>query len=230
MSLQLQLENLRHRLKGLIRAGEYTGAEVARLVGISESVISTFINGKRDLSIAVADRIKDALKISDLSLIAQEEFPRPPDGQPIPVVHHATALKVAAITPDLVIRYSRYHLEDFRTLSSKPAHDREGWTRFVAIVITRSQAKFMHPVLPDGATLVIDRHYQHLGPRPDGGHHIFAVNHRGFLAIGYVEPTEPGLTLRSELSTVWLQPISPGVRRTAAQLIVGRICQMSVEL
>jgi transcriptional regulator with XRE-family HTH domain len=230
MGFLIQHEKLRLYLKKRIDAGESTATELAKRAGLKQATISNIVNGRRGMRPATADRLLQVLGLSDQFLLAPANTQPRSRGEAIPVVRHISAITAPLITRDLILRQSGLTTDSFRNLAGKATPDREAWTRFVAIIVTRGHAKFLQPVLSDGAMLIIDRHYQHLDVKPRGRPHLYAVNRDGFLSIGYLEPWGNELILRPHTVEIPLQHIPLGVRHDAAQVIVGRICKILIDL
>jgi hypothetical protein len=117
-------------------------------------------------------------------------------------------------------------MDSFRKLPSRPTPDREAWTRFVAVIVTRGQAKFMQPILSDGAMLIIDRHAQQLDTKTRVRPHLYAVNRGGFLGIGYIELRATEIVLRPPRLQTGLQYVPIDAEHGVSPLIVGRVRQI----
>jgi transcriptional regulator with XRE-family HTH domain len=61
------------RLRGRVRAGEFTERRLAQLTGISQPHIHNVLKGKRSLSIETADVILRVLRMDLLDLLDAEE-------------------------------------------------------------------------------------------------------------------------------------------------------------
>jgi hypothetical protein len=107
--------------------------------------------------------------------------------------------------------------------------DRSAWQRFVLIKIDSRDALAMHPRLTPGATLLIDRHYTSLKPYRKGELNMYAVLKNDTCAIRYVEVAENQMILRplKQSCPIEILPIAAG--KTAADYLVGRICQIGQE-
>jgi hypothetical protein len=185
MNFQDLHELLRQELLRRINRGDLTGTALARDANFRQAHISNFLRGRRSLSQQGLDRVLAAQHLTVGELI--EARPKPLElsasaGEPgaaepgpaehaIPVVSPAAAMEEPLIRPDLVIEtvsISRSRLDGNRAQpSARAAH----WQRFVAIRADGAQAAAMDPVIPAGATVVVDRHYNSLAAdRVRGAH------------------------------------------------------------
>jgi transcriptional regulator with XRE-family HTH domain len=230
MGFVTQHEKLKLHLKNRIDAGEFTVTEIAKRALLDQATISNIVKGKRGMRPRTADTLMNVLGLSEEALLDPIRSPQKPGGEDIPIVRHISAMTAPLITRNLVLRQSGITTAAMRRLASRPATDRAAWTRFVAIIVTRGQTKFMRPVISDGALLIIDRHYQRLDAKVRGVPHLYAVNRDGFLSIGYLEPYGQELILRPHIIEIPLQHIPLGVKHSAAQVIVGRVCKLIADL
>jgi transcriptional regulator with XRE-family HTH domain len=230
MGAENQLKTLRLLMKRRIDAGEFTEAELARMVDLKQSTISNFVNGRRGAKPSTMDRYKVALGIRDEDLLESQPTLLPSADEKIPVVRHITAITAPFISSDLVLRNSGLSVASFRHLRCKPRLDREAWTRFVAIVITRKQMRFLEPIFSDGAMLFIDRHDQRLDVETQGTAELYAVNNGGFLGIGYLEPNGENLLLKSNHPGKRTMRIAVSNKKSAVYFIIGRICHVSMDI
>jgi transcriptional regulator with XRE-family HTH domain len=224
MGAEDQLKKLRFLIKGRLDAGEFTQSELADRVNLTGATISNFVNGLHGARPATIDLYKNALGISDQDLQELSTLSVHPEIEMVPLVRQATAINAALITRDLILRKSDLSVAALRHYRSKPTMDREHWTRFVAVVMTRSQVRFLDPKFTDGTTLFIDRHDQRLDLKIKGAGEIYAVNREGFLGIGYLEPMRDSLLLRPYLPTIPCVQIDVRGNRSASYFIIGRIC------
>ena len=86
----------------------------------------------------------------------------------------------------------------------------------------------MYPRLLPGATLLIDRHYNLLQPYRRNEPNIYAVRKDRSCTIKYVVRDGDHLVLRPHTQS---HPVSllPLEGRNPAELIVGRVCHVSIE-
>ena len=54
-------ESLSKALKAAVRGSELTAYEIAKRTGISQIILSRFLSGERDIRLATADKLADAL-------------------------------------------------------------------------------------------------------------------------------------------------------------------------
>jgi len=138
------------------------------------------------------------------------------------------------IRPDLVIEtvsIARSRLDGNRAQpSARSAH----WQRFVAIRADGSQATAMDPVVPAGATVVVDRHYNSLAPYHAQQRTVFAVRigsgRDAVLVLRYVDRDAGMLILRPLSPGFPVQLLALGPRNRPEDAIVGRVCLVVAEL
>jgi len=220
-------ERIRLEAKRRIDAGEVTGTELGDKIGLEQSTISNFLTKRRRLSYESADALREVLGITD-------EFLRDPSpsvpGAPeefVPVVSHAHAMAKPLIYPNLVARPSGVTIASLIKLSSAPATlTRQQWTRFVAIDVSSEQADFMEPLLPKGAVVVIDRHYQRFARSRRDPLSLFAINNHERLELGYPEQYGESLVLAAHMPQIPGRPVVIAPHQRIAQLIIGRICSI----
>jgi hypothetical protein len=138
------------------------------------------------------------------------------------------------IHPDLVIEtvsITRSRLDGNRAQpSARAAH----WQRFVAIRADGAQAAAMDPVIPAGATVVMDRHYNSLAPYRAQQRTVLAVRTgagpHAALVLRYVDLDAGMLILRPLSAGFPVQLLALGPRSRPEDAIVGRVCLVLAEL
>lgn len=231
---QLQ-EQLRRALQERIQAKTLTGLGLAKQTGFEQAYISNFLNRKRSLSLQGMDRVLAAQNLSILDLLSREDLDKRAssiivsegDFDNVPL----TTPEVAATEP-LIVRENvrdilKFKKSFLRRLRAAPVH-RRAWQRFVLIKVDAQEAASMYPRLLAGATLLIDRHYNLLQPYRRNEANIYAVRKDRTCTIKYVVRDGDHLVLRPHNQS---HPISllPLEGRNPAELIVGRVCHVSIE-
>ncbi|HEY4683263.1 MAG TPA: LexA family transcriptional regulator [Candidatus Acidoferrales bacterium] len=200
--LNLQ-ENLRQELRRRVAAGELTGAELARRLGLTQAHISNFLHGKRGLKLSTLDRAVAVMALDFYSLLPAEEL-----AGYAPAVSRAEAetaevplIRPAAATTPVITRMLAHGtlrlaaiLSGVRTTADGHP-SRKGWTRFVALEVADNDTS-MAPRVPPGACVIVDRHRLAPGdPRFDRGR-FYAVKNAGGVQIRYLERQGDRLLLR----------------------------------
>jgi transcriptional regulator with XRE-family HTH domain len=70
VSIEKFLKELGQRIAGLRKDAELTQAQLAKKVGVSQQIIASYENGKRNFPIARLLELADALNVSSLELLA----------------------------------------------------------------------------------------------------------------------------------------------------------------
>ncbi len=205
--LNLQ-EKLRQELRRRVEAGELTGAELARRLGLTQAHISNFLHGKRGLKLSTLDRVVAVMALDFYSLLPAEELARY-----APAVRHAEpeTIEVPLVRPEAatapviteMLAHATLRLATSWVRTTEAGHpSRKGWTRFVALEVARDDAS-MAPRVPPGACVIVDRH--RLEPGAAGRFH--AVKNTGGVRIRYLERQGDQLLLRPhhphQPSEVW---------------------------
>jgi len=102
--------------------------------------------------------------------------------------------------------------------------------RFVAIRADGAQAAAMDPVIPAGATVVVDRHYNSLAPYRAQQRTVYAVRTGAGLVLRYVDLDAGMLILRPLCAGFPVQLLALGPRNRPEDAIVGRVCLVLAEL
>jgi transcriptional regulator with XRE-family HTH domain len=239
MNFQDLHELLRQELLRRIDRGDLTGTALAREAGFRQAHISNFLRGQRSLSQQGLDRVLAAQHLTvgelmdgremALDLRAAAAEPGPAE-HAVPVVSSAAAMEEALIRPDLVIEtvsIARSRLDGNRAEpSARAAH----WQRFVAVRADGAQAAAMDPVVPAGATVVVDRHYNSLAPYRPRQRNLYAVRTGAGLVLRYVDRDGAMLILRPLSAGFPVQLLALGPRDRPEDAIVGRVCLVLAEL
>jgi hypothetical protein len=205
--------------------------------------ISNFLRGRRSLSQQGLDRVLAAQHLTVGELIEERPLPLElsaaaaepgPAEHAIPVVSPAAAMEEPLIRPDLVIEMvsiAQSRLDGHRAQpSARVAH----WQRFVAIRADGAQAAAMDPVIPAGATVVVDRHYNSLAPYRAQQRTVLAVRTgagpHAALVLRYVDLDAGMLILRPLSAGFPVQLLALGPRSRPEDAIVGRVCLVLAEL
>ena len=87
----------------------------------------------------------------------------------------------------------------------------------------------MYPRTMQGATLLLDRHYNSLVPYRKGENNIYAVRKNGACTIKYVETADNYLILRPHNPAYPIEVITLKYGQRAGDHIVGRVCYVEIE-
>ncbi len=226
-------ECLRRELRRRIDAGELTGTQLARKTGFTQAHISNFINRKRGLKLSALDRMMKAVGLTVYDLLDPRELTRhvtlpavsEGDFLDVPVIDPAAAMSPIVVREQMreVLKFRRAFLDRLRPSG---AASRKDWTRFVVLQLEASQAAAMWPGVGARVTVLVDRHYDSLGPYRSGKRNIYAIRAGANVLVRYVESSDRGLVLqpRDAAFPATLLP-SAGV----ADAIVGRVAQASLK-
>jgi transcriptional regulator with XRE-family HTH domain len=198
--LELQ-EKLRQELRRRVAAGELTGTELARRLGLTQAHVSNFLHGKRGLKLSTLDRTLRALELDFYSLLPAEDLTRyapaasRADAETIevPLIEPAAAL-VPVITQTLARSTLRLPRRGELRASQEGHPSRKGWTPFVGLEVGSRDAS-MAPRVPPGACVIVDRHRLAVGDIVEAGR-FFAVKHGEEVQIRYLERQGNQLLLR----------------------------------
>lgn len=236
MALQ---EALRREVARRIDAGELTGMELARKTGFTQAHISNFLNRKRGLKLRALDRMLRALGLTLYDLLDPRELARhaalpvPARREEfigVPLVKPAAARKPVITRSDIlqVLHYRRAFLDRLPAAPASPA--RRAWTRFVAFQLDRTEARAMWPASAGHLTLLLDRHYNTVRATRDTTRHLFAVWHRNRILVRFVSRVSSGILLRPRNPDVETELVPLPAGTHWADVILGRIAQISEKL
>jgi len=237
MKFKVLQDNLRKILWERIETGELTGLRLAQLTGFKQAHISNFLNRKRGLSLEGMDKVLSVQHLSVLDLLDPAEvnkrasiLPPSPDEYENVLLTDLSTAKHPLITADRVIDILKFKKAFLRNLKAESDGDRSSWHRFILIKLDAREALSMSPRLSSGATLLIDRHYNSLLPYRKGDFNMYAVLKNDTCVVRYVEVVENHLILRPHNPTCLIDvlPILPG--RSLADSIIGRVCQIGMEV
>lgn len=246
MNFQDLQELLRQEMQRRIHRGELTGTALAEQAGFKQAHISNFLRRRRSISQEGLDRVLAAQGLTIGQLMEQQAQE---DGPPlelsaaaatgeaalaIPVVSPAAAMEEPAIRAASVmetIYMAGSRLEGNR---AQPGARTAQWQRYVAIRADGAQAAAMEPVIPDGATVVLDRHYNSLANWRAHQRNLYAVRTGAgpgaTLALRYVDLDGGTLILRPLSANFPVQLLALAPRESPADWIVGRVCLVLAEL
>jgi hypothetical protein len=238
MKFKLLQDNLRKALWDRIEAGELTGLRLAQQTGFKQAHISNFLNRKRGLSIEGMDKVLQVQRLSVLDLLDPAEVNKrasilPPSGdefENVVLTDPATAATQPLIVSMHVKEILKFKKPFLHKLRADAEGDRSSWQRFVLIKLDPQEASFMSPRLTAGATLLIDRHYTSLKPYRKGELNMYAVLKNDTCAVRYVEEAGSTLILRPHNQSAPIEAIPILQGKSAADYLVGRICQVSQEV
>jgi len=222
---QLQ-ERLRQEILRRIDRGSANGALLARQTGFQPSHISNFLRRRRALSLAGLDRLLAAqmLDVSDLLALDEDTARDAGPASSIPIVVPAAAIHDPVPPPAAIQNNIDVPLALLGHLRTRRTASRRGWSRFVAVRITRVQAAGMQPLLPANSIAVIDRHYNSIVSYTPPNPSVFAVRTGNALQFRIVEFENNRLILRPLELDAPLQLLTLGPYEIPADLVVGRLC------
>ncbi|HEV2646863.1 MAG TPA: hypothetical protein VGU46_10915 [Acidobacteriaceae bacterium] len=227
----LRLELLRRIDRGLI-----TGVAIARQAGFQQAHISNFLNRKRALSLSGLDRVlaSQNLSVSQIMPIdlnaSSDAAPAEDEMEAVPVVSSSTAMEEAVVSGGSMIEAIHVSAAQLRNCRSRPSPKYAGWQRFVAVRADAQQAAAMEPMIPTGATLVLDRHYNSLAPYSAHHRTLYAVRCGVGMALRFLDFDEGRLILRPLSPDFPVQLLAPVGDEVPADYIVGRVCLVISEL
>jgi len=237
MKFKILQDNLRKILWDRIEAGELTGLRLAEQTGFKQAHISNFLNRKRGLSLEGMDKVLSVQHLSVLDLLDPAEVNKrasilPPSSDAFENVLLAEA-SIAATQPLIsamqVTEILKFKKSFLRKLRAETEGDRSAWLRFVLIKLDAREALPMVPRLVPGATLLLDRHYNSLKPYRKGEFNMYAVLKNDTCAVRYVEVAGNHLILRPHNQASPIEVITMKEGKSAADYVVGRVCQVGSE-
>ncbi len=237
MKFKILQDNLRKILWERIETGELTGLRLAQQTGFKQAHISNFLNRKRGLSIEGMDKVLSVQHLSVLDLLDPAEVnkrasilpPTADEFENVLLTDVNTAATQPLITADRVIEILKFKKSFLRKLRPETEGDRSAWHRFVLIKLDPRDAMSMYPRLMPGATLLVDRHYNSLKPYRKGEFNMYAVLKNDTCAVRYVELVGNHLILRPHNQSAPIEVLPMAEGTTAADYLVGRICQVGME-
>ena len=237
MKFKILQDNLRKILWERIEAGELTGLHLAQQTGFKQAHISNFLNKKRGLSIEGMDKVLSVQHLSVLDLLDPAEVSKratilPPSGdefENVVLTDASTAATQPLITSMHVKEILKFKKSFLRKLKAETEGDRSAWQRFVLIKVDAKEAMSMYPRLVPGATLLLDRHYNSLAPYRKGEFNMYAVLKNDTCTVKYVEVAGTHLILRSHNQSSPIEVIPMDEGKSAADYLVGRVCQVGME-
>jgi hypothetical protein len=237
MKFKILQDNLRKILWDRIEAGELTGLRLAEQTGFKQAHISNFLNRKRGLSLEGMDKVLSVQHLSVLDLLDPAEVNKrasilPPSADDFENVLLADAT-VAATQPLIsamqVTEILKFKKTFLRKLRAETEGDRSTWLRFVLIKLDAREALPMYPRLVPASTLLLDRHYNSLKPYRKGEFNMYAVLKNDTCAVRYVEVAGNHLILRPHNQSSPIEVITMKEEKSAADYLVGRVCQVGSE-
>jgi hypothetical protein len=237
MKFKVLQDNLRKILWERIEAGELTGLHLAQQTGFKQAHISNFLNKKRGLSIEGMDKVLAVQHLSILDLLDPAEVSKratvlPPSGdafENVALTDASTAATHPLIPSMHVKEILKFKKTFLRKLKPKTEGDRSAWQRFVLIKVDAKEAMSMYPRLVPGATLLLDRHYNSLTPYRKGEFNMYAVLKNDTCTVRYVEAAGSHLILRPHNQASPIEVIAMDQGKSAADYLVGRVCQVGME-
>ncbi len=236
MKFKVLQENLRKILWDRIETGELTGLRLAQQTGFKQAHISNFLNRKRGLSIEGMDKVLSVQRLSVLDLLDSAEVNKrasilPPSSDDFEnvLLTDSSSVTRPLITADLVRDILKFKKSYLRKLKADPQGNRASWHRFLLIKLDPKDAPAMYPRLMPGALLLLDRHYNSLKPYRKGEFNMYAVLKNDTCTVRYVEVVENQLILRPHSRTIPIETIQIAQGKTAADYLIGRIVQFTLE-
>jgi len=237
MKFRMLQENLRKTLWERIDVGELTGLRLAEQTGFKQAHISNFLNRKRGLSLEGMDKVLHVQHMSVLDLIDPIEVnkrasilpPSEDEFDNVVVADSHIAASEALIMSMHVKDIRKFKKSFLKRLKPDTEGDRSDWERFVIIKICAEEGMGMYPRTMQGATLLLDRHYNSLVPYRKGENNIYAVRKNGACTIKYVETADNYLILRPHNPAYPIEVITLKYGQRAGDHIVGRVCYVEIE-
>ena len=238
MKFKVLQDNLRKILWQRVQSGELTGLRLAQQTGFKQAHISNFLNRKRGLSIEGMDKVLQVQHLSVLDLLDPSEVnkrasilpPSSDDFENVILTDYATAAMEPRIVSMHVKEILKFKKSFLHKLRADPEGDRASWQRFVLIRLDPHEAAFMSPRLTAGATLLVDRHYTSLLPYRKGELNMYAVLKDDTCAVRYVEEAGSTLVFRPHNQASPIEAIPLAAGKSPAEYLVGRICQVGMEV
>lgn len=218
-------ERLPLQLLHRIQRGSASVSLLSRQTGIGSSHLSNFLHGKRQLSLAAADRVMAAQHISAADLLSSSEQ-RTSVGEEsalVPVVSHGAAMHEPYIRPSAVREWVHLPQRLLRSARAQPSIKQKAWQRFVAVAIAAEEAACMHPLVSPGALVLLDRHYNSLMPYQPGRQTLYGVRCGHVLKIRYLTVAQHHLILRPQILDSPLESIDVEEDRSPRDFVVGRV-------
>ena len=231
MTFQDLHEALRIELLRRIEHGALTRTALARQAAFRQAHISNYLNRRRSLSLDGLDRVMAAqgITIDQLMPLELAAAATPTDSvEVIPVVSPATAMDEPVVRPGSIIE--TIPIAESRLPDGRPSRRRAGWQRFVGLRVDEQQAAAMDPLLPAGATVLLDRHADSLAPYRAHQRTLYAARCGATLLLRYAELDAGRLILRPLSLAFPVQLLSLAPHETPADYIVGRVCLVLSEL
>ena len=239
MKFKVLQDNLRKMLWERIEAGDLTGLRLAQQTGFKQAHISNFLNKKRGLSLEGMDKVLVVQHLSVLDLLDPSDVNKratilPPSNDEFEnvmlVEPHAAATEAMVVSMHIhdILKFKKTFLEKLRP-ELEGRSKRETWQRFVLIKVDAEEGRSMYPRLMPGATLLLDRHYNSLKPYRKGEFNMYAVLKSDTCTVRYVEVAGNHLILRPHNQASPIEVITMEAGKTAADYLVGRVCQVGLE-
>jgi hypothetical protein len=210
------------------------------VASFSQAHISNYLNRKRSLSLDGLDRVLAAqnltvdqimpLELSAASSPNQSSALSAETIDAIPIVSPSTATDEAIVRAESVIETVQVATSRLHANRSRPSPRQAHWQRFLAIRADEQQAAAMDPILPAGAIVVLDRHYNSLAPYRAQQRTIYAVRSGAGLVLRYVDFDAGTLILRPLALNFPVQLLALAPHQTPADYLIGRVCLVIAEL
>ncbi len=233
--LSLQ-DQLRDHIRSRIRRRELTGSGLARAAGFPQGHLSNFLNFRRGLSLESMDRLLQTLDIGVIDLIGSDEIQRravpyesDQNVEQVPLVALENALR-ARFAPEQILETRGFSRKLLRQLKTSQQHHRSDWRRFVLLQPDTPAARELFSRDITAATVLIDRHYTSLAPYRRTHPNLYAVNFGESCLAGYLAFVEDSLVVRTRDPHRPLQSVRITAGRSYAQYIIGRVCQVGLEV
>src|SRR5258708_10395906 len=237
MKFKVLQDNLRKMLWEPIDAGDLTGLRLAQQWGFKEVHIAKFMKKKRGLSLEGMDKVLVVQHLSVLDLVDPSEVSKratilPPSNdefENVLLVEPSAAATQAMVVSMHIREILKFKKTFLAKLRPELEGKREGWQRFVLIKVDATEGMSMYPRLMPGAMLLIDRHYNSLKPYRKGEFNMYTVLKDNTCTVKYVEVAGNHLILRPHNQASPIEVMTMDDGKTAADYLVGRICQVSLD-
>lgn len=237
MRFRILQETLRNVLWERIDSGELTGCRLAKQTGFKQAHISNFLNRKRGLSLEGMDKLLNSQHLSVLDLLDPAEVNKrissvassDDEFDIVPLVDIHVAAHEPQITAAHIRETLKFRKSFLKRLRQDVTLERSVWERFLVIKADVDRALSMHPRIPPGATLLLDRHYNSLTPYRKAVNNIYVVRKNSSYAISYLESDGCHLIIRPHNLEYPTNIVRIRRGQRFSNYIVGRICYMWVE-
>jgi hypothetical protein len=223
-------EKLRRELLRRIQRGTLSVSLLARQTGFGQPHLSNFLRGQRQLSLAGADRILAAQRLTVADLLPVLAAPLIEEQGAVPLVTHAAALFERSIRPSAMKAMLHFPAALLGAIQPRATSTRRTWQRFVAVRADDADLEGMDPVVQPEAIALVDRHYNSFTPYRANRPNLYAVRQGAELRLRYVSLVQNRLVVRPQNLDFPVELIDAGEFESPAALLVGRVALLLNEV